>query len=171
MELAIRDQFVCGLRDSKCQKELLCVAELTADLALQQAKAVEVIRKETEAMQESHKESELEDHSETHRFHSAKLQCYRCGKPYHSAADCRFKDATCHVCKKVGHIWQEYAGHAKRRLGLQLSPCQVRTLVSTNFRKVTQTVITVLIVLYTQFSNLEDQAGSFWSLCVLMVWT
>ena len=78
--------------------------DLTANLALQRAKAVEVVHKETEAMQKFHKESKLEDHGATHRIHSAKLECYRCGKPYHSAADCRFKDATCHVCKKVGHL-------------------------------------------------------------------
>ena len=38
LELAICNQFVCGLQDSKCLKELLCVVELTADLALQWAK-------------------------------------------------------------------------------------------------------------------------------------
>ena len=78
--------------------------DLTANLALQRAKAVEVVHKETEAMQKFHKESKLEDHGATHRIHSAKLECYRCEKPYHSAADCRFKDAACHVCKKVGHL-------------------------------------------------------------------
>ena len=29
LNTAIRDQFVCGLRDVKCQKELLCVTDLT----------------------------------------------------------------------------------------------------------------------------------------------
>jgi len=101
LELAIRDQFVCGLRDSKCQKELLCVADLTADLALQQAKAAEVVRKEMEVMQYFHKEKE---DGATYKIRSAMLECYRCGKPNHSANDCRYKDATCHVYQKTGHL-------------------------------------------------------------------
>lgn len=47
---AIRDQFVCGLRDSKCQKDLLCEAELNAERAVQRARAAEVVHKETEGM-------------------------------------------------------------------------------------------------------------------------
>ena len=30
-------------------------------------------------------------------------KCYRCGKDHHPSK-CRFKDATCHYCKKKGHI-------------------------------------------------------------------
>ena len=30
--------------------------------------------------------------------------CYRCGATDHWASMCRFKDATCHKCKKRGHI-------------------------------------------------------------------
>ena len=30
--------------------------------------------------------------------------CYRCGRMNHQAKDCRFADATCHYCKKKGHI-------------------------------------------------------------------
>ena len=30
--------------------------------------------------------------------------CYRYGKSGHSAARCRFKDAKCHYCGKIGHI-------------------------------------------------------------------
>jgi len=45
LEAAIRNQFVCGLKDSKCQWELLCEAELTAAKALQRAQAMEVVAK------------------------------------------------------------------------------------------------------------------------------
>ena len=34
LETAIRDQFVCGLQDTKYQKELLCLSDLTAEAAL-----------------------------------------------------------------------------------------------------------------------------------------
>jgi len=39
LETAIQDQFVCGLQDTKCQKELLCLSDLTAEMALQWARA------------------------------------------------------------------------------------------------------------------------------------
>ena len=41
LETALHDQFVCGLCDKKCQRELLRVQELTADVALQKATAAE----------------------------------------------------------------------------------------------------------------------------------
>jgi len=37
LETALQDQFVCGPHDEKCQRELLSVQELTADVALQKA--------------------------------------------------------------------------------------------------------------------------------------
>ena len=37
LETALRDQFVCGLHDEKCQRELLSIQDLTANIALQKA--------------------------------------------------------------------------------------------------------------------------------------
>ena len=45
LESAIRDQFVCRLRDAKTQKELLCVPDLTAQVALRKAYAAEAVYK------------------------------------------------------------------------------------------------------------------------------
>ena len=53
LETALRDQFVCGLRDEKCQRELLSIQDLTAEITIRQATAAEVVSKETQAMQES----------------------------------------------------------------------------------------------------------------------
>ena len=52
LDPANRDQFVCGLSDTKCQKELLCTADLTVVVVLQKARAVKVVTQEAKAMQE-----------------------------------------------------------------------------------------------------------------------
>ena len=43
LEMALRDQFVCGFHDVKCQRELLREATLTAETALKRARATEVV--------------------------------------------------------------------------------------------------------------------------------
>ena len=61
LDTALRDQFVRGLRglwDVKCQRDLLCVTDLTAELALKKARAAEVVLKETEGMQAYKRELE-----------------------------------------------------------------------------------------------------------------
>ena len=100
LDTAIRDQFVCGLRDTKCQKELLCVADLTVAVALRKALAAEVVTREAKAMQEPAQETAVE---EMHKL-SMEFKCYRCGKQGHSAAECKHKSATCRLCLKVGHL-------------------------------------------------------------------
>ena len=45
LETAIRDQFVCGLRDMRTQQELLCIPELTAKTAFGKAYAAEAVYK------------------------------------------------------------------------------------------------------------------------------
>ena len=40
--------------------------------------------------------------------------CYRCGGK-HSSSNCRFKDATCHYCKKTGHIARVCRTKAKQQ--------------------------------------------------------
>ena len=51
LDTALRDQFVCGMRDSRMQRELLLVKELTLESALQKSQAIEVATKETENLQ------------------------------------------------------------------------------------------------------------------------
>ena len=99
LDIAIRDQFVCGLKNTKCQTELLCVADLTAATALRKALAAEVVTHEAKAMQEPSQET-------TEGVHKLNIgfKCYRCGKQGHSAAECKHKKAKCHLCLKVGHL-------------------------------------------------------------------
>ena len=99
LNTAIRDQFVCGLKDTKCQKELLCVADLTVTVALQKAQAAEAVTHEAKAMQEPSQEM-------VEGMHKLSLEskCYRCEKQGHSAAECKHKKAKCRLCFRVGHL-------------------------------------------------------------------
>ena len=40
LDTAMRDQLVCGMKDAKCQRELLSKSDLTLESALQQSKAM-----------------------------------------------------------------------------------------------------------------------------------
>ena len=99
LDTAIRDQFVCGLQDTKCQKELLCIADLTVAVALRKALAAEVVTHEAKAMQEPFQGTA----EELHKL-SIEFKCYHCGKQGHSATECKHKNTKCHLCLKVGHL-------------------------------------------------------------------
>ena len=101
LETALRDQFVCGLRDEKCQQELLSVQDLTAAIALQKATAAEAVSKETQAMRETTTATGGEVNK---LLQFSKTKCYRCGKAGHHPSDCKFKSAKCYWFQKVGHL-------------------------------------------------------------------
>ena len=74
LETALCDQFVCGLRDEKCQQELLSIQDLTAAVALQKATAADAVSKETQAM----RETTTATGGEVYKLLS-KTKCYRGG--------------------------------------------------------------------------------------------
>ena len=47
----LRDQLVCGLKDPRIQRELLCVQKLTVAQALERARAMEAVAKEAKHLQ------------------------------------------------------------------------------------------------------------------------
>ena len=110
LDTAIRDQFVCRLKDTKCQTELLCVADLTVAMALREALATEVVTHEAKAMQEPSQETTEGVHKLSIGF-----KCYRCGKQGHSAAECKHKKAKCHLCLKFGHLARVCQAGGSRR--------------------------------------------------------
>ena len=51
LDTALRDQLVCGLKDPRIQRELLCVQKLTVAQALERARAMEAVAKEAKHLQ------------------------------------------------------------------------------------------------------------------------
>ena len=103
---ALRDQFVCGMRDARMQRELLSVKDLTLPLVLQKSQAIEVATKERENFQQS-TTGEMGSGA-THALEQATSaqpgKCYRCGSRQHKARNCPHKDKQCNLCKKTGHL-------------------------------------------------------------------
>ena len=80
----------------------MCQAELTSERVLQQARAAEVVHKETRGMQVMRREAEkFPLDGDTNTVYS-KVACYGCGKQDYSATDCKFKTA-----KYVPHMLKD----------------------------------------------------------------
>ncbi|CAG2214143.1 unnamed protein product [Mytilus edulis] len=88
----LRDRLVVGIKSDRIQRRLLAEPNLTFEKALEIATAMETAEKNAQDIP-----------SENNSGNSKQGDCYRCGGN-HLAAECRFKDAKCHSCKKKGHI-------------------------------------------------------------------
>ena len=110
---ALRDRLVCGLRSENIQRRLLAEKDLSLQKAVDIAQGMEAADRNAKALKgpnsaihkvwvsasaPRHKAANSKP-TETPRSH-----CYCCGKSNHDQKDCRFRDATCHYCKKKGHI-------------------------------------------------------------------
>ncbi|XP_024873057.1 uncharacterized protein LOC112455390 [Temnothorax curvispinosus] len=113
INLAMRDQLVCGLRDHAIKAILFREENLTYDSAYKLAVAAEAAKKiatSTDKLQPSATlNSEVHLIKEWQRWRSPNKQqptvpmgtCYCCGWPNHFA---RYRYKTCTRCKKRGHI-------------------------------------------------------------------
>ena len=123
LEENLRDRLVCGIADTAIQRRLLGETELTFEKALSIALAMESAASNTAQLHTSY--GAPPTHSDVNKLSSASGKhfhlkqpqkppkhdnshrvnkpCFRCGKA-HSPNDCRYKNTTCHFCKKVGHI-------------------------------------------------------------------
>lgn len=115
LDQALRDPFVCGVRNEALQKNLLTEADLTIKRAQEIGQSMEstdlnakdlkgdTARDIADAIHHSSTPTALNSPSQNagskKRFHP----CHRCGR-HHDVNTCKFRNATCHRCGKSGHI-------------------------------------------------------------------
>ena len=117
LEDMLRDCLVCGINDAGIQRRLLAESTLSFKKAFELAQGLESAAQNVKQLQSTGSRQEVPGatgtthmqgvHKVSHpdqRKPDSGANCYRCGKPGHSAAKCRFKDAKCHYCGKTGHI-------------------------------------------------------------------
>ena len=101
LEEMLRDRLVCGVNDPRIQKRLLPETELTLKKAFELAQAIEMAEKDTRdlvAAQGQNTVNQVRKSGATRH-----VNCYCC-KRQHDPATCKFKEAKCHGCGKIGHI-------------------------------------------------------------------
>ena len=101
---ALRDKFVCGVRNNAIQKRLLTEDDsLTMEKALDIAQGMETADHDMKAMKSNASATPTVLHVPA-KTNTVKRPCYRCGRNNHNEKECRFKEAKCHKCGKQGHI-------------------------------------------------------------------
>ena len=108
LEQALRDRFVCGMRNRQIQKRLLTETELTWKKALETAIAMESAEKQANHFRPTAPPSNINvlparTQNKQGRKPREQKSCFRCGGN-HTPQTCRFKDQTCHFCQNKGHI-------------------------------------------------------------------
>ncbi len=106
---ALRDRFVCGLREETVQRRLLTEENLTLTRALEIAQAKEAASKNVRGLKAAGGASgpattTLMQVSGSVDTTVNGKPCYRCGRRGHDDMACKFRQAQCHNCGKVGHI-------------------------------------------------------------------
>ena len=113
---ALRDRFVYGLRSAGTRRKLLAIADLTFDKAVTDAQADELATRDAvEVSADSSRSGASGGSSSVHQVYSTSKTrlpsgrqaetspCYRCGGQ-HLPKECRFRDAECRFCHKIGHL-------------------------------------------------------------------
>ena len=118
---ALRDRFVCGLRTEGMQKRLLTEPDLNIARALEVARSIDAAALETKGFKDpssiagaSGKVLNVEGAAATSTVLSGQnssgtspsghINCHRCGCYDHEGWTCKYRQAKCHLCGKIGHI-------------------------------------------------------------------
>ena len=80
LDTALRDQFVCGLNNRKCQRELLSTQELTLQMAIQKATTAEIATRESWGILGASAEQMAS--KDLHKM-TAKPKYFHCGRTGH----------------------------------------------------------------------------------------
>lgn len=111
LDTALRDHFVCGLRNEATVKKLLTEEKLLFKQAVEIAQSMEKAAENARSLQSptraaGHPPSQRRDvfTVESAGDRGDTFRCYRCGRSDHKPPKCPFKSTKCHNCGKVGHL-------------------------------------------------------------------
>ena len=99
--------FAMGYRDDKVRSQLIQKDHKAMEPALEQARQLEALRKETARSSRPSNSTDLANVHQVRRGGAPTMTsspCHRCGRTNHTGDTCRFKDETCRSCRKRGHI-------------------------------------------------------------------
>ena len=102
----LRDRLVAGVNNDRIQQRLLQKPGLTFQTALTICLAMETAAKNVHDLSHVAQSSNLhrlQTNTKHYEGDNTKTTCYRCGRK-HSPDVCCFKNATCNLCGKTGHI-------------------------------------------------------------------
>ena len=108
----LRDRLVCGASNNKIQRRLLAEPNLTLKRAMDLAIAIETSEKDAQDIHNNNTpggstvnklEKQLKHPRRQDTGRSAK--CFWCDGNHHPS-NCRFKEANCHTCEKIRHIFR-----------------------------------------------------------------
>ena len=99
------DRLMCRVKYTRIQKKLLAESDLTFKKAYWMAQAVEAAEQQSKELQDKD-EAGQPVHSVQNKKYTDLTQgnCYRCGGFRHNSSECFFKEASCRLCSKTGHI-------------------------------------------------------------------
>ena len=116
LDQALRDRFVCGLRAQGMQKRLLTEPDLNIARALELTRSIEAAASETKRFRDPSSIPGTSGKvlnvggaaavvlSGQKSGQSGGFSCHRCGHHNHEGQTCKYRQAKCRLCGKIGHI-------------------------------------------------------------------
>ena len=104
LEQALRDCFVCGLKNAAAQKKLLSGVDkadgdkLTFKMAIETASTMETVETDLQEL------NLRKNHNPVLQVQPRNKTCSRRSREGHEPSNCRFRSATCQACGRRGHI-------------------------------------------------------------------